>query len=152
MEAQRALFHAFPLLVVAYQALAGVPPLDEEGAATMADLAEDGYQPAQRTVDRILAAGNHPQAGAQAAGSVADGVRPDVYDFLVVHYEGPLSANARVAAANRREYLAWVERIASWVASGSSVDQIPATASFSSTDTSSPTVVAESQVSEPCSA
>ena len=151
MEAQRALFHAFPLLVVAYEAQAGVPPLDEEGAATMVDLAENGYRPAQRTVDRILAAGNHPQAGAQASGSVADGVRPDVYDFLVMHYEGPLSPDARIAVANRREYLAWVERIASWVASGSSVDQIPAIASFSSTDASSSTVVAESQVSEPCS-
>ena len=63
MEAQRSLFQAFPLLNVVYEAQAGVPPLDETGAATMTDLAESGYQPAQRAIGRILAAGNHPQRG-----------------------------------------------------------------------------------------
>ena len=48
MEAQRSLFQTFPLLNVVYEAQAGVPPLDETGAATMTDLAESGYQPARR--------------------------------------------------------------------------------------------------------
>ena len=116
-EAQEALFSAFPLLNVVYEAQAGVPPLDEAGAAIMEELANGGYRPAQRTIDRILAAGNHPQAGAQSSGTVADAVQPDVYDHLAMNYHGPLSPDARDAVANRTAYLDWVARIADWVAS-----------------------------------
>jgi hypothetical protein len=152
MEAQASLFRDQPLLLIAYEALAGVPPLDEGGAAIMAEIAEAGYRPAQRTIDRILAAGNHPRAGAPDSGSVADGVRPDVYDFFVSSYRGPLSPDARIAVANRLEYLAWVDRIASWVAEGSSVDRIPATADFVSPAQPSPaTAAAVSRVEEACS-
>ena len=117
-EAQEALFSAFPLLNVVYEAQAGVPPLDEAGAAIMEELANGGYRPAQRTIDRILAAGNHPQAGAQSSGTVADAVQPDVYDHLAMNYHGPLSPDARDAVANRAAYLDWVAQIADWVANG----------------------------------
>ena len=130
MEAQRSLFQAFPLLNVVYEAQAGVPPLDEIGAATMTDLAESGYQPARRAIDRILAAGNHPRAGAQESGSVADQVQPYVYDYFVANYGGPLSQDARVAVANRKTYLAWVDRIAAWTAGGTDMGQVPVPAVF----------------------
>ena len=130
MEAQRSLFQAFPLLNVVYEAQAGVPPLDETGAATMTDLAESGYQPARRAIARILAAGNHPRAGAQESGSVADQVQPYVYDYFVANYGGPLSQDARVAVANRKTYLAWVDRIAAWTAGGTDMQQVPVPATF----------------------
>jgi len=150
MEAQSSLFQAFPLLNVVYEAQAGVPPLDAVGAATMTDLAEFGYQPAQQAIDRILAGGNHPQSGAQLSGSVADGVRPEVYDYIVANYVGPLSSDARSAVANRQAYLAWVDRIETWVAGGASMEQIPATATFTA-PVNSPSAV-WSTVPEPGSA
>ena len=125
MEAQGALFAAFPELVVVYQSLAGAAPIDETGAAEMVGLAEAGYGPAQLTIDRILSAGNHPRAGARSSGSIADGVRPEVYDRFVADYRGPLTLDAAAAVANRLAYLAWVDRIASWVAGGSSVESVP---------------------------
>jgi hypothetical protein len=130
MEAQSSLLKAFPLLDVVYEAQAGVAPLDESGAATMVDLAGRGYRPAQRTIGRILAAGNHPQAGAQGSGSVADQASPAVYDYFVANYRGPLSHDARVAVANRRAYLSWVDRIATWTAGGAYMARIPAPATF----------------------
>ena len=130
MEAQRSLFQALPLLNVVYEAQAGVPPLDETSAATMTDLAESGYQPAQRAIGGILAAGNHPSAGAQESGSVADQVQPSVYDYFVDNYGGPLSQDARVAVANRNAYLAWVDRIAAWTAGGTDMEQVPVPATF----------------------
>ena len=91
MEAQRSLLEAFPLLGVVYEAQAGVAPLDESGAEAMVDLARSGYRPAQRTIGRILADGNHPQAGAQESGGVADRVQPAVYDYFVANYPGAAS-------------------------------------------------------------
>ncbi len=141
-EAQEALFSAFPLLNVVYEAQAGVPPLDEAGAAIMEELANGGYRPAQRTIDRILAAGNHPQAGAQSSGTVADAVQPDVYDHLAMNYHGPLSPDARDAVANRTAYLDWVARIADWVASGATMDQVPSVPTFLTAGAAAPTVSA----------
>jgi hypothetical protein len=135
MQAQRALLQAFPLLDVVYEAQAGIPPLDETAAAAMVDLAGSGYRPALRTIDRILAAGNHPRAGAQDSGSVADHVLPAVYDFFVANYQGPLSEGARVAVANRIAYLGWVDRIATWTGTGSKVEGIPAPATFTASQT-----------------
>jgi hypothetical protein len=129
-DAQGALFAAFPELVVVYQSLAGATPIDETGAVEMVELADAGYGPAQRTIERILAAGNHPRAGAQNSGGVPDGVRPDVYDAFVAGYHGPLSSDARLAVANRQAYQAWVERIAAWTSSGSSSDAVPAIPTF----------------------
>ena len=130
MEAQRSLFQAFPLLNVVYEAQAEVPPLDETGASTMTDLAESGYLPAQQAIDRILAGGNHPQSGAQLSGSVADGVRPEVYDYFVANYVGPLSPAAAAASENRSAYNAWVERIATWVGGGAVMEDVPDPAAF----------------------
>ena len=138
MEAQQAVFQAFPLLNVVYEAQAGVPPLDETGAVTMEELANGGYRPAQRTIDRILAAGNHPQAGSQSSGAVADAVQPDVYDHFVANYHGPLSPEARVAVTNRTSYLDWVARIADW-AGGTAIDQVPAVPTFLTAASSAPT-------------
>ena len=139
---RRPLFSAFPLLNVVYEAQAGVPPLDEAGAAIMEELANGGYRPAQRTIDRILAAGNHPQAGAQSSGAVADGVQPDVYDHFAMNYHGPLSPDAREAVANRTAYLDWVARIADWVASGATMDQVPSVPTFLTAGAAGPTASA----------
>jgi hypothetical protein len=133
MEAQGELFAAFPELVVVYQSLAGAAPVDERGAIEMLELARSGYRPAQRTIDRILSAGNDPRAGARTSGSVADGVRPEVYDRLVYDYRGPLSPEAASAVANRIAYLAWVDAIASWVEGGSLADTVPPLPSFTGT-------------------
>jgi hypothetical protein len=141
MEAQQALFVAFPLLNVVYEAQAGVPPLDETGAVTMEELANGGYRPAQRTIDRILAGGNHPRAGAQGSGSVADGVQPEVYDYFVENYVGPLSPAAAAAVANRSEYNAWVDRIATWVDGGGLMEEVPDPAVFPAPVTSTTSAV-----------
>jgi hypothetical protein len=130
MEAQGELFAAFPELVVVYQSLAGAAPVDEGGAVEMLELARSGYRPAQRTIDRILSAGNAPRAGARTSGSVADGVRPEVYDRFVSDYRGPLSPEAASAVANRMTYLAWVDAITSWVEGGSPADAPPSSPTF----------------------
>jgi hypothetical protein len=139
MEAQRALLASFPELVIVYQSLARAEPIDPAGAMAMVDLANSGYRPAQRTIDRVLAAGSVPQAGAQWSGAVADGVRPEVYDIFVSDYRGPLSPAGRAAAANRASYQEWADRIASWVASGASMDAIPAGPTFIDTAAAFPT-------------
>ena len=62
MDAQSSVFRAFPLLMVAYEALAGVPPLDEADASTMVGLAEAGYR-AGAADDRSPPGGRQPSAG-----------------------------------------------------------------------------------------
>ena len=85
----------------------------------MLSLANQGYRPAETTIQAFLAAGNHPSAGAQNAGGVPDGMVSTVYDSFVANYAGPLSPAAASAVANRRAYLAWVQRIAAWPGAGS---------------------------------
>ncbi len=108
---------------------AAIPP-DLETAAQMLSLANQGYRPAQTTIQAFLAAGNHPSAGAQNAGGVPDGMLSTVYDSLVANYAGPLSPPAASAVANRRAYLAWVQRIAAWPGAGSPPEGGPAPAVF----------------------
>ena len=83
---------------------AAIPP-DLDTAAQMLSLANQGYRPAETTIQAFLAAGNHPSAGAQNAGGVPDGMLPTVYDTFVANYTGPLSPAAASAVANRRAYL-----------------------------------------------
>ena len=45
----------------------------------MLTLANQGYGPAQKTIQAFLARGNHPSAGAQDAGGVP-AMRSEVYD------------------------------------------------------------------------
>ena len=61
---------------------------------------------------------------------MADQVQPSVYDYFVANYGGPLSQDARVAVANRKAYLAWVDRIAAWTAGGTDMEQVPVPATF----------------------
>jgi hypothetical protein len=61
---------------------------------------------------------------------VADGIRPEVYDYFVANYVGPLSPAAAVALANRSAYNAWVDRIAAWVDGGAVVEDVPDPAAF----------------------
>ena len=91
MSAQSSVFDAFPLLRAAYMSQAAAIPPDLDTAAQMLSLANQGYRPAQTTIQAFLAAGNHPSAGAQNAGGVADGMLPTVYDSFVANYAGPLS-------------------------------------------------------------
>lgn len=133
MSAQADVFEALPLLRAAYMAQAGAIPPDLVTAEQMLSLANQGYAPAQKTVQAFLAAGNHPSAGAQNSGGVADGMRSAVYDYFVATYAGPLDAAAAAAMANRGAYNAWVERIATWVGAGAEMPQAPEPARFSST-------------------
>lgn len=130
MTAQRLLFESFPQLGIVYMAQAGAAPIDEASASYMVDLARDGYGPARRTIDAVLAAGNRPPAGAQDSGGVAYLVDPAVYDVLATTYDGPLSAEARQAVANRRAYLGWAGRIADWRAAGSDMAEVPQAVTF----------------------
>ena len=84
-------FDAFPLLRAAYMSQAAAIPPDLDTAAQMLSLANQGYRPAQTTIQAFLAAGNHPSAGAQNAGGVPDGMLSTVYDSFVANYAGPLS-------------------------------------------------------------
>ena len=68
MSAQADVFEALPLLRAAYMAQAGAIPPDLVTAGQMLSLANQGYVPAQKTVQAFLAAGNHPSAGAQNVG------------------------------------------------------------------------------------
>jgi hypothetical protein len=129
-SAQADIFEALPLLRAAYMAQAGAIPPDLESAQQMLSLANQGYGPAQRTVQAFLAGGNHPSAGAQNAGGVADMMQPSVYDLFVTGYAGPLSPAAAAARANRVAYNAWVERIAGWIDGGAPIDAAPEPASF----------------------
>ena len=74
MSAQSGVFDAFPLLRAAYMSQAAAIPPDLDTAAQMLSLANQGYRPAQTTIQAFLAAGNHPSAGAQNAGGVPDGM------------------------------------------------------------------------------
>jgi hypothetical protein len=144
MSAQSSVFDAFPLLRTAYMSQAAAIPPDLDMAAQMLSLANQGYRPAQTTIQGFLAAGNHPSAGAQNAGGVPDGMLSTVYDSLVANYAGPLSPAAASAVANRRAYLAWVQRIAAWPGAGSLPEGGPAPAVFpapvtSTTAATSPT-------------
>ena len=114
MSAQSGVFDAFPFLRAAYMSQAGAIPPDLETAGQMLSLANQGYRPAQETIQAFLARGNHPSAGAQNAGGVADGCCSAVYDGFVANYTGPLSPGAAAAVANRIAYNAWVDRIATW--------------------------------------
>jgi hypothetical protein len=96
----------------------------------MLSLANNGYHPAQKTVQAFLAAGNHPSAGAQNAGGVPTLMRADVYDYFVANYAGPLTPAASSALANRGAYHAWVQRIATWADGGAVPDEAPAPAVF----------------------
>ena len=123
ISAQAHVFEAIPSLRVAYMAQAGAMPPDLATAEPMLSLANQGYVPAQRTIQAFLAAGNHPSAGAQDAGGVPDLMRADVYDYFVANYVGPLSPDAAAAMANRAAYNSWVERIANWEGGGALMDQ-----------------------------
>ena len=148
MSAQAAVFDAFPVLRAAYMSQAAAIPPDLDTAAQMLSLANQGYRPAQATIQAFLAAGNHPSAGAQNAGGVPDGMLSAVYDSLVANYAGPLSPSAASAVANRRAYQAWVQRIAAWSGAGSLPAAVPAPAVFpapvatTTTDTSPTEVTA----------
>lgn len=142
MSAQADVFEAMPLLRAAYMSQAGAIPPDLDTAGQMLSLANQGYRPAEKTVQALLAGGNHPSAGAQNAGGVADGMRSTVYDYFVANYAGPLSPAAAAALANRGAYNAWVDRIATWVDGGAVMTQVPDPAVFpapvsSTTSTSS---------------
>ena len=76
MSAQADVFEALPLLRAAYMSQAGAIPPDLVTAEQMLSLANQGYGPAQKTVQAFLAAGNHPSAGAQNAGGVPTGCGP----------------------------------------------------------------------------
>lgn len=128
--AQDQVFEAFPRLAIVYAALAGRTPPDVGGAAFVVQLADAGYAPAIRSIDRAIASGNHPSAGARESGGVGDWIDPSVYDYYVVNFHGRLSADARQAVANRKAYRAWVGRISAWWAGGSLPDQIPEPATF----------------------
>ena len=130
MSAQSSVFDAFPLLRAAYMSQAAAIPPDLDTAAQMLSLANQGYRPAQTTIQAFLAAGNHPSAGAQNAGGVPDGMLPAVYDYFVANYAGPLSPAAAAAVANRDAYHAWVQRIAAWPDGGPLPDEGPAPAVF----------------------
>jgi hypothetical protein len=132
MSAQADVFEALPLLRAAYMSQAGAIPPDLVTAEQMLSLANQGYGPAEKTVQAFLAGGNHPSAGAQDAGGVADGMRSTVYDYFVENYAGPLDAGAAAAMANRGAYNAWVGRIATWVGAGAKMSQAPEPARFSS--------------------
>jgi hypothetical protein len=125
MSAQADVFEALPLLRAAYMSQAGAIPPDLVTAGQMLSLANQGYAPAQRTVQAFLAAGNHPSAGAQNAGGVGDGMRSEVYDYFVANYSGPLTRAAAAALANRGAYNAWVDRIATWVDGGAVIKEVP---------------------------
>jgi hypothetical protein len=143
-------FEAFPLLQAAYMSQAAAIPPDLDSAAQMLSLANQGYRPAQRTIQAFLAAGNHPSAGAQNAGGVPDGMLSTVYDSLVANYTGPLSRVAAAAAANRRAYLAWVQRIAVWSQGGSPPDAQPVPAVFPAPGTTSGTSLTEGTAASGC--
>ena len=130
MSAQTAVFDAFPLLRAAYMSQAAAIPPDLDTAGQMLSLANQGYRPAQTTIQAFLAAGNHPSAGAQNSGGVADGMLPVVYDYFTTNYVGPLSPAAAAAVANRDAYNAWVQRIAAWPDAGPLADEGPAPAVF----------------------
>ena len=130
MSAQADVFEALPLLRAAYMAQAAAIPPDLVTAEQMLSLANRGYGPAQKTVQRFLAAGNHPSAGAQNAGGVGTGMRASVYDYFVANYAGPLTPAAAAALANRGAYTAWVERIATWVDGGTVIAEVPDPAVF----------------------
>jgi hypothetical protein len=142
MSAQSGVFDAFPLLRAAYMSQAGAIPPDLDTAGAMLSLADQGYRPAQGAIQTFLAAGNHPSAGSQGSGGVADMMRSEVYDLLVANYAGPLSSDAAAAIANRHAYLAWVDRIAGWAASGAPMDQSPDPATFPAPVTAVPTSTA----------
>lgn len=129
-SAQADVFEALPLLRAAYMSQAGAIPPDLVTAEQMLSLANQGYGPAQRTVQAFLAAGNHPSAGAQNSGGVGDGMRSTVYDSFVANYAGPLSPAAAAAMANRGAYKAWVDRIATWVGGGALIEEVPNPAVF----------------------
>ena len=131
LSAQAGVFETFPMLQAAYMAQALAVPPDLASASQVLALANAGYAPAQRSVQAILASGNHPSAGAQNAGGVGTGVRSFVYDYFVQSYVGPLSSAARTALVNRKAYGAWVERIAAWEASGGLMKDVPQPATFS---------------------
>jgi hypothetical protein len=130
MSAQADVFEALPLLRAAYMAQAGAIPPDLVTAGQMLSLANQGYAPAQKTVQAFLAGGNHPKAGAQNSGGVADGMRAKVYDYFVANYAGPLTPAAAAALANRGAYNAWVQRIATWVDGGAVMRNVPDPAVF----------------------
>jgi hypothetical protein len=142
MSAQADVFEALPLLRAAYMAQAGAIPPDLVTAGQMLSLANRGYGPAERTVQAFLAGGNHPSAGAQNAGGVADGLRSAVYDSFVANYAGPLSPAAAAAMANRGAYHAWVDRIATWAGSGAPIEDAPDPAVFPAPVSSTPTTPA----------
>ena len=95
MSAQAAVFDAFPVLRAAYMSQAAAIPPDLGTAEQMLSLANQGYRPAETTIQAFLAAGNHPSAGAQNAGGVPDGMLSTVYDSFVANYAGPLSPPRR---------------------------------------------------------
>ncbi len=150
MSAQAAVFDAFPVLRAAYMSQAAAIPPDLDTAEQMLSLANQGYRPAEATIQAFLAAGNHPSAGAQNAGGVPDGMLSTVYDSFVANYAGPLSPAAASAVANRRAYQAWVERIAAWPGAGSLPEGGPAPAVFPAQVTS--TAAATSPTAETPSA
>ena len=80
MSAQTDVFDAFSVLRAAYMSQAGAVPPDLASAEEMLSLANQGYGPAQKTVQVFIAGGNHPSAGAQNSGGVA-GMRATVYDL-----------------------------------------------------------------------
>ncbi len=141
MSAQSSVFDAFPLLRAAYMSQARATPPDLVTADAMLSLANQGYGPAQTTIQAFLAAGNHPSAGAQNAGGVPDGMLSTVYDSFVANYAGPLSPATASAVANRRAYLAWVQRIAAWPGAGSQPEGGPAPAVFPAPVTSTTATV-----------
>ena len=137
MSAQADVFEAIPLLRAAYMSQAGAIPPDLVTAGQMLSLANQGYAPAQETVQAFLAAGNHPAAGAQNAGGVADFMQKSVYDLFVANYTGPLTPAAAAALANRGAYNAWVDRIATWADGGALIKDVPDPAVFPAPVTSS---------------
>ena len=130
MSAQADVFETIPLLRAAYMSQARAIPPDLDTAEQMLSLANQGYDPAQKAVQAFLAAGNHPAAGAQNSGGVADGTRSAIYDYFVANYAGPLTPAAAAALANRGAYEAWVSRIATWVNAGTRMDGAPDPAVF----------------------
>jgi len=146
MSAQAAVFDSFPLLRAAYMSQAAAIPPDLDTAAQMLSLANQGYRPAQTTIQAFLASGNHPSAGARDAGGVPDGMLSTVYDSLVANYAGPLSPAAASAVANRRAYQAWVQRIAAWSDGGSLPTAVPAPAVFPAPVTSTTAVASPTEV------
>lgn len=150
MSAQSSVFDAFPLLRTAYMSQAAAIPPDIDTAAQMLALANQGYRPAQTTIQGFLASGNHPSAGAQNAGGVPDGMLSTVYDSLVANYAGPLSPAAASAVANRRAYQAWVQRIAAWPGTASLPDEVPAPAIFPAPVTSTAAASSTAEVPSIC--